>query len=350
MTQLDYIIVGQGIAGSTLAFRMLEEGLNIRVIDPCPEVSGSLMAAGIVNPITGRKLVKSWRIDELLVEVCSLYSRFEKLLGQQFLYTLPIYKLFHHVKEQNDWMARKNQPGYEAYMSGVELSERIGIHAPHGIGTIRNAHWLKIDMLIRSFRDYLLQRDLLLKENFIYDELRLEYRISYKEWSAKGIIFCEGYRGRTNPYFKGLPLASAKGEIMTVHCPSLHWLDGILNRNGFVIPLGDDLYRVGATFQRDDTSEQPSETGRADLIKRFESLVSLPYTITDIQAAFRPTSKDRRPMLGRSPIHPAVHIFNGLGTKGVSLAAYFSNHLLQVLESGQTLDPEVDVLRFKEMD
>jgi glycine/D-amino acid oxidase-like deaminating enzyme len=351
MEQVDYIIVGQGIAGSSLAFRMLDAGLAVRIFDPRPADASSRVAAGIVNPVTGRKLVKSWMIDELLVEVRALYAGFEALLGRQFLYPMPIYKALQTAGEQNDWLARRMEAGREEYMADIRFPDWEMVNADAGVGTILNGFWLDIEGLLSGYGQELLSKGMLIPSVFETSDLELfpGGGVGYRDLRARAVIFCEGYTGRDNPYFRGLPLSYAKGEIMTIRCEDLSWLDGILNRNGFIIPLGDQLFRVGATFQWNDLSSKPTDQGRADLRSRLERLVSCNYEIVDIRAGFRPTTKDRRPMLGRSPVHPDVHIFNGLGTKGVSLAAWFSLHLFRHLELGETLLPEVDIRRFPEI-
>jgi glycine/D-amino acid oxidase-like deaminating enzyme len=352
MQDLDYIIVGQGLAGTTLAYRMLQAGLRIRVIDPCKPNSGSLVAAGIVNPVTGRKLVKSWRIDELLPEVRSLYTELEDYLSAKFLYPIKIYKLFQNAGEVNDWMARRQTEGYEHFLSDISPSGWQGVRASHGVGTIQGAYWLSVETLILAFRARLKSENLLAAQPFDHSRVRFsEGRewVNYDRLNARGIVFCEGYQGKSNPFFSALPLSFAKGEIMTIRCPELSGLDGILNRNGFVIPLGDDQFKVGATFRWKDESEEPSPEGLADLRKRLESILSLDYEILSVQAAFRPTCTDRRPLLGRSRVHASIWMFNGLGTKGVSLSAFFSKHLLAHMEHGQTLDSEVDLSRFESL-
>jgi len=278
-THIDYIIVGQGIAGSTLAFRMIEAGLKVRVIDVPKENSGSRVAAGIVNPVTGRKMVKSWMIDELLLEVEALYQQMEARLGISCLHPIPVYKLFSTIKDQNDWMLKREDDAYEPYLSEVFYPSWYGVETPHGAGIIKNAFWLDIRQLIKSMNKYLIAEDLYLSERFDFDALDVSKpdEVRYKQWCSKGIVFCDGHEGRENPFFRHLPLSFAKGEIMIIECPELSYLDGIFNKNGFIIPLGEGRFKVGATFQWHDTDPQPSEKGRKAILKKFSNMCSLAF-------------------------------------------------------------------------
>jgi glycine/D-amino acid oxidase-like deaminating enzyme len=78
------------------------------------------------------------------------------------------------------------------------------------------------------------------------------------------------------------------------------------------------------------------QEARMELDQKLMELIIIPYRVTAQDWGFRPTTPDRRPILGSMPDSENVVIFNGLGTKGVSLAPYFSAQLCDwLIGSGQ---------------
>ncbi|HBA65740.1 MAG TPA: FAD-dependent oxidoreductase, partial [Methylococcaceae bacterium] len=57
---IDFLIVGQGLAGSLLAFELIQRNAQVMVVDDGRE-NASEVAAGLINPVTGIRLVKSDR-------------------------------------------------------------------------------------------------------------------------------------------------------------------------------------------------------------------------------------------------------------------------------------------------
>ena len=90
-----------------------------------------------------------------------------------------------------------------------------------------------------------------------------------------------------------------------------------------------------------------TQKGFTELKSKLYELVCIPYEIVNHTWGMRPTTHDRRPILGAHPDHESVIIFNGLGTKGVSLAPHFSKVLIEWLENDQPINKEVDIHRYK---
>ena len=131
---------------------------------------------------------------------------------------------------------------------------------------------------------------------------------------------------------------------MSIHCPGL--AEDVIYMSGiFVLPVGENIFRVGATHEWDFTDENPSENARQFLEEKLNRLLTLPYSVVDHKAGIRPTVRDRRPLLGRHREHKNVYLFNGLGTKGVQLSPFMAHHFAEFLNGGR-LDPEVDIRRF----
>ena len=317
----DYIIAGHGLAGALLAYELEQRGQSVLVVDHYNRNSSSNVAAGIIHPITGRRLVKTWLFDTAYPLAMKTYSALESKFGVCLFTKLPIAEIFTSVKNRNDWLERSAVPGFE-HIIGEELPPdfNTGINCIYGGIKINSSGFLQIKNLINASSDYLhtqnrFIRGLLNSGNIYIDE----NIIKYNEFTASQVIFCEGYSANTNLFFQSIPFQPSKGEIITVVCNGLN-ADYIINKSIFILPLGNNLYRVGSTYQWDSLNEIVTESALEYLKSQFESIVKLPYQLADHSAGIRPTIKNRRPVIGMSASHPNIGIFNGLGTKGVLLA------------------------------
>lgn len=172
-----------------------------------------------------------------------------------------------------------------------------------------------------------------INETFNYSELQIhESEVIYKKIVADKIIFCEGVASSNNPFFKWAPIRPLKGETITVEArlPS-HF---ILNRGVYAVPAEKSTFKVGATYETQDLSPTVTEKAKEELQAKFEEFFSFSYHVTSQAWGLRPTSPDRRPLIGEHPEHKRVLICNGLGTKGVSLAPFVGSLLTEFLVTG----------------
>jgi len=341
----DFIIVGQGIAGSIMTHFLLQQNKKVLVIDNFNPNSASNIASGVVNPITGRKMVKSWIIDEVLPFAKTVYKNLEKQLQVRFFYEEDIYKIFSSDEDAAIWNQKKNDPEYENYLGNIVSGLGENIIAPFGAGIIKQGCWMDVPVFIKAYREFLKQHNCLLEETLNKDELNVADKIQYKNVVADKIIFCEGYKAYQNPYFDFIPFALAKGEQLTIHSPNLK-NEKIINKNIFILPKQDDLYSVGSTFIWDDFEETVTGNGRKEITDKLNKFIKTDYKIVEEKAGIRPAMEDRRPVIGAHPKYPNLFIFNGLGTKGVSLAPYFSQHLIDHFVLKTDIMSEVSLNRF----
>lgn len=346
---LTYVVVGQGIAGTLLCYFLQKAGQHVIVIDNFHIGSSSKAAAGIINPITGRHYVKSWRIDELLPFAQQTYHDLEELLNIQFYTPRNVIRTFANVKEENDWLAHSAQPGYEKYVTD---RANIGnykdkITPAFGYGEVQHGAQVNLPLLISQFRNFLMLNHQVIEEPFDYEQLVIkEKNIYYKDITADVIIFCEGAKAKENPYFNYLPFQGDKGEALIVRIPDAGF-EKMLKQQIFIVPLGkDDLYWIGSNYNSRYTNNLPTEEGKNYLLKHVQHLLKVPFEIIDHVAAVRPTVRDRRPFLGLHPQFPQLGIFNGLGTKGASLGPFFAHHFMQFLLGLHPLDEAVNIQRF----
>jgi glycine oxidase len=348
MKEVDYIIVGQGLAGTLLAYFLEKEGKKVFLIDPGEEGTATKVAAGIINPITGRRYVKSWRIDELIPFAEKTYRSIETLLGISIFHSRPIIRTLFNAREENDWMLRTADPAYLPYMKDQADLENYDAHTVKAFsyGEVQHSAQVDIGLLAQSYRELFKQKEQLLEEALDYEQITFQKdKVQYREIEARQLIFCEGAKAISNPFFNYLPFGGAKGEVLIVNIKNTHF-ERILKHRVFIVPLSDGTYWIGSTYNWKFEDHQPTAQGREYLEGRLKDVLKVPFEIVQHKAAVRPTVKDRRPFLGCHPEFPQLAIFNGLGTKGASLGPFWAKHMADHLLRENRLDKAVDIRRF----
>lgn len=346
--QVDYLIVGQGLAGSCLALQLIIRNKSVFVFDQPTQNRASSIAAGLFNPVTGKLMSKTWMADRLFTYLHEFYSNSESQLESKFFHPFPLYRPFISIEEQNEWMGKSAEPEMmdyiaEVFTSGVYSSE---VKDPFGGLLLKNCGYLDVPSFIKATRNLLVKKESFREENF--NEVAIEFdgdTISYEDLKASKIIFCNGTQSLNNHFFKDVPIRPLKGETLSVAIDQS--MQRIYNRGVYVVPSPEKgIFKVGATYNTKDKTEGTSEGGRTELIEKLNSLIKVSFRETGGDWGFRPTTPDRRPILGAHPAHPNLVMFNGLGTKGVSLAPYFSHHLADWITGVSKIDKLVDILRY----
>jgi glycine oxidase len=345
----DSIIVGGGLAGSVLALQYLKHGKSILIVD-APHLSlSSKVAAGIWNPIVFKRLTKSYLADDLIPYLNTFYEAAEILLQTHFIKNRPIIKF---LKEQNeiDFWQKKIDGDMGAYLDQVNLElpyhKNIDDQAK-AYAKVKQTGVLNTNVFLLSLQKYLMANHSLLSETFDYNALQINSdSVHYKNISADKVLFCEGYLVKDNPFFNYVPMKPVKGETIVIASKDAH-IEDIINKHLFILPLGNDQYKVGATFNWDDLNDTPTETGIAGLENDLKALLKSPFTILKKEAGVRPAVIDRRPIIGLHPHHQNLGIFNGFGTKGVMLCPYLSEILYNFIFLGHNMSKEIDVCRFE---
>lgn len=342
----DFIIVGQGIAGTCLAIRLLEAGKEILILDNGHQHSSSMVAAGIINPITGRNYTRSWMVDELISEVEAFYFRLQQEWGINFITKTSVIRTLRDAKSENLWYERMDNPSYLPYMAkhaSLGGFESL-IFPPFSYGEVMNAFQVDLPLFLHVFRSK--NEDKIEHAQVDYsDILAHEDHIEYRGIKTKNMVFAEGYRAIHNPFLNDLPFQPAKGEILLIEIEG-DVPEKILRDKMFICPVGKNLFWVGAGYARDDLDENTTETERQKLTAFLEATLKCPYRIIAHKAGVRPSTMDRRPILGRLPTHHNLYIFNGMGTKGTSLSPYWSKEMTDFMLQDRELPREVSIERF----
>lgn len=347
----DYLLIGHGLAGATLAHELRRRGRRVLVYDPGQPDSASNVAAGLINPVAGKRFALAWRIQELLPAAVAFYQQVGQEFGETFYVPLPIYKLFSSVAEQNTVVARSADTPWGDYVAPTNgvLPPLPGVRQAFGGMHIRHGGYVRLRELLTALATQGEQAGWLRRETFAWPQLVLDpLGASYApgQVRARHVVCCEGVGALQNPYFSWLPLTPNQGEVLDVTCAGLGDAQ-VLNKGAYVVPLGHGQFRVGATYRWPPFAEGTTAEARAELSQRLADMTTLPFQVTAQRAGVRPAVRDRKPLLGVHPVAPNLSIFNGFGSKGVLLAPGLARQLANVLESReQELWPEVNISRY----
>lgn len=344
MAKLDYIVVGAGLAGTVLSWELYREKKKFVVLADPLRPSSSRVAGGLFNPVTGKYLAKTWMADELFTCLEDFYPGIEGLTGERFFHQIGLYRPFSgqahrdsaevQIKkhELQDWIRLEDRPLAEQFKSaeGGMFSSRAG--------------WLDLPRFLDASKRFLSTH--FRAHTFVHEDLKIEEdKVTYAEWEADGILFCEGWYAQQNPHFSWLPFNPVKGETLLGKVNN-YPLDYIVNQGKWILPLGQNTLRLGATYSWHELDFLPSEKARAALLEAAGKMLREDFVVEGQEAGVRPATKDRRPFLGVHPKYRNVGIFNGLGAKGVSLAPYFARQFVGNLLRGEVINPEANIERY----
>ena len=342
----DYIIVGSGLASIMFAEQLRLHNKSFIVISNRSQ-QASVVASGLYNPVVLKRFTATWNAAAHLDSAIPKYVELEQLLGHKLDHVLPIHRVFNSVKEQNNWFLACDKPVLTNFLNPEIIpNTNSAVKAPFGFGAVNFTGRIDTQLLIESYREFLLKRNQYIEETFEYTDVKDNREgVEYRTLKARKIVFTEGFGVHKNPYFKYLPLEGTKGELITIHAPTLK-LVVILKSSIFVIPMGEDHYLVGSTYEWTDKTNEPTQKSKIELIEKLERLIGCDYEIVDQRAGIRPTVVDRRPLVGQHPSHKNMHVLNGLGTRGVLVAPSMAKALYDSIEKGASLPAEIDISRF----
>lgn len=345
--QVDYLIIGQGICGTLLSWYLHREGKSFLVLDDGNEHSSSKIAAGIINPVTGRRYVSTWMIEEVMPFALQAYEKLGDYLQTNLVSEKSIIDFFPSPQMRNAFIDRLTEN--DTYLHSFPDQNHFNRYFQYdfGCGEIRPSYTVHLSLLLASWRKRLLEMGALEQTSFSPEELKFhDDGISYGNINAQKIIFCEGVDGASNPFFHLLPFAPNKGEALIIECPDLT-NEHIFKKGIMLAPLPvQNTFWTGSNYQWEFRDDQPSDEFYRRTVSVLDGWLKLPYKVLFHKAAVRPATIERRPFVGLHPHKPAVGILNGMGTKGTSLAPYFAHQLTQHLIHGFPIAPEADVRRF----
>ncbi len=347
--KVDYIIVGCGLAGIAFCEELRRNKKSFVVFDDASQQS-SMVAGGLYNPVVLKRFTMAWKAMELLKMVTPFYTEIENNLNIEIVSKSPIFRIFNSVEEQNNWFTASDKPLLSEVLSDKLLkNSNTNINANFGLGEVFQAGKIDTVTLVNAYINCLKKEEKFVETSFDYNKIIVDKdKVQYQGIEADFIVFADGFGLKENPYFKYLPLIGSKGEYIVIESKKLK-LKGTLKGSIFIIPLKEETYLVGATYDNFDKTNQPTEEAKHILIDKLKTMIHCDFSIIDHIAGIRPTVKDRRPLVGKHPIVTRLAVINGLGTRGVMASPYLAQQLFNHLENRAELDSEIDIQRFEKL-
>jgi hypothetical protein len=289
---------------------------------------------------------KSWRLDEFLPEARDFYSSLEKIFNTKLFHSITIRRFFSSEQECLSWQEKQHLPEFENYLTPISCGDETFDKAnnPFGSGRVKNAFWIDSENFYRSNLTFFEKKEMLLKESFSMKDFNPEDGF-YNGHTYDFIVFCCGYQNKELPFFANLPIQQTKGQTLTISSIDIPENES-LNRKCFVLPIGNQTFRVGATYEWNDDSLSITESGKELLLSNLKVIGDFEVKILSQKAGVRPTVLDRRPIMGRHSEFPKLFVFNGLGTKGYMMAPTLAREMSDFILHEKNLHHEVCVERF----
>jgi glycine/D-amino acid oxidase-like deaminating enzyme len=286
--------------------------------------------------------------DQLFPYAFDYYRSLERELQSSFFHPIHVYRPYRSIPEQNSYLAQSGENGIGEYVdeNTATSSYATFVNAPYGGLRVKGAGWLDIPTFLDKSRSYFESKSQYLETSFNSSELIIgETTVRWRELEIGKVILCQGVKAASDPYFDWLPFNPVKGQVLDTTIAD-YKIPDIVNQGIFILPVGEGQYKVGATYSWHDINWEVTEDGRNYLEEKLRPLLLKPYEITNQRAGIRPSSKDRRPLIGIHPVYPNLGVFNGMGTKGVTLSPYFAGQFVEHLVNGKDLDPSVNIDRY----
>ena len=346
--QVDFLIVGQGLSGTWLSWFLAKENASFIVIDKNDPVTPSKVSAGIINPITGRRLVKVWLAEQILSFARESFNDLGNYLGLTAIAQKNIIDFFPNVHQRQVFMERIDEG--EEYLASYPEQNQFNpfFNYELGCGEIRHCYIAHLEIILPGWKAELRKHGQLVEEYFEFENLVLEATsVEYNDIRARKIIFCDGLSSFENPFFKQLPFAPNKGEALIVEVPGLP-AHHIYKKGFLLAPLqSTGEFWFGSNYHWSFENTDPTKQFYEQAERHLNAWMRLPFKILEHRAAVRPATLERRPFVGLHPHYKNIGILNGMGTKGCSLAPYFANQLVKKLLYDKEIDPLANIDRFR---
>ncbi|MEO6612146.1 MAG: FAD-binding oxidoreductase [Chitinophagaceae bacterium] len=347
---IDYLIIGQGISGTWLSYYLQKEDRSFLVIDNNDANASSRLAAGIINPVTGRRHASTWMAEEVLPFARQAYNHLGHELAIETITQKDIIDFFPSPQMRLSFTQRVEEKADYVFLPPDQNLFTSHFNYEFGWGKIKPVYTALLENLLPAWRKHLYEKGLLREEEFNFDFLQVNAgHIIYKDITAAKILFCDGNASSSNPYFDLLPFAPNKGEMLITEIPDL--APGHIYKKGMMlVPMVTPGYWwVGPSYAWEFENADPTPEFRDRTEKLLEGWLKTPFRVVQHLSGIRPATLERRPFVGFHPLYPAVGLLNGMGTKGCSLAPFLAHQLAEHLCYSKTLNPEADIHRFSKI-
>jgi glycine/D-amino acid oxidase-like deaminating enzyme len=343
----EYLIVGGGLAGLFFAHELEIAGKSFMILDASNENSASKVAAGMFGPLGGQLSKLAWKAPEMLNTLQVKAAELEHKLGSKLIHWMPVQVAFGSIKDANDYELRERTPILNEHLSNTHEADKQ-VLAPFGCFEMLRSGWFNTSLFLSQYQKQLIEKESYQIHDFKYEDLvQTESGWKYGDLTIDKIVFAEGYTAANNPYVKNLlPFKLCKGQVLRIKCEGLTE-EKIVKKGIYLIPLGDSIFKAGATYEWDEINEEPNAKGLQLMQEKIQNLITLPYAVLGQEAAIRPTTNDRNPVIGKVSGFENLFVLNGLGTKGVVRGPWLASLLFNSIDKNEPLPKEVSVERIK---
>lgn len=344
----DILIIGQGIAGTSLAFSLLERGHRVQVVDDGHRSASSKVAAGMWNPASFKKLSLGWKAAEQVAIAENFYTKTEQTLGIKFYHPMRLYRIFPDQHAANEWDEKSEQKEFSNFFSPEIGAPLKDVKAPFGYGIVEHAGWCNLPAYLQAASDYFRENKILIEEKFVAEHLeKRDEHFLYKEKKYDAVILCLGYMNQAIPYFEDIPIYPNKGQVLTLSFD--HYKEEkLLNYGNFLLPVEEGKYRLGATYEFNDPNPDPTIATREKLLEKLTTVLPTHApNVLEHKAGYRPTVPDRKPTIGEHHSIQKLYLFNGFGSKGVMYVPYCLPYFIDLIENDTPVPTELNLYRFK---
>lgn len=344
MENVDYIIVGGGYAGLFFAHQLIKNNKSFVVFSEGRK-SASQVSAGIINPVVLKKFTTFWKAQEQIDFLKTTLREIELYTGRNYLIDAPIHRIFHDENEQKLWL-KKSENDELVHFLDKNFDHLEGVKNDFSSGRVNQSARLDVNEFFTGLCNFLDSRSQFIKEKFDYYKLNTSDS-TYKDFKFKNILFCEGMGVKENPYFSDIPVNSNKGHQIKVRLSGSIPENITIKKKHFLFPVNDGLHFYGGTYDREQLHHHIDNSAVEQLINGLSEFYPYDFEVSEVNFGFRPTVKDRRPIIGRHPEYKNLYVFNGLGARGILNGCYFSKNLYDFIEDNLPLHKEVSLDRFK---
>ncbi|MFP3593243.1 NAD(P)/FAD-dependent oxidoreductase [Chryseobacterium sp. SIMBA_038] len=347
MENVDYIIVGDGYAGLFFAHQLIKNNKSF-VLYSEGKKSASQVSAGIINPVVLKKFTTFWKAQEQIDFLKDSLKEIETYTGKNYLIEAPIHRIFHDENEQNLWLKKSGNEDLINFLD-KDFKHLDIVNNSFNTGMVNQSARLDVNNFFGDFFTYFEDNSHLIKEKFDYTKLNTSEN-TYKNISYKNILFCEGMGVKDNPYFSDIAVIPNKGHHIKVKLSTPIPENITIKKKHFLFPTYNGLYFYGGTYDREQLHHHIDDSAVEQLVKGLSEFYPYDFEVEEVNFGFRPTVKDRRPIIGRHHQNKNLYVFNGLGARGILNGCYFSKSLYDFIENDIPLDEEVSLNRFKMKD
>ena len=348
MIYYDYVIIGQGICGTWLSYYLTEAGKSVVVFDDEKKTSASYVASGLINPVTGRRVVTTWMADELLPFAWAAYNAIGNKLSTTLIQQKDII-VFPSAPDLMQAFNKRFQEGnsyiHQPSLQKEELYKYFNF--PFDVMKIAPAYLVNVNAFASKWRQHLKDKNALLEETFDENLLSVETdKITYKNIQAEKIIYCNGIQSAQSKDWKNLPFVQNKGQALIAEMPGLNKNYTYKFAHLSFTEWQDNLWWIGSSNELNFINDEPTESFYESTFNTLKRILKIDFEIKEHLSSVRPAAVERRPFVGSHPVYNQMAILNGMGSKGCSLAPWFANELAAYLIYKKQINARADVSRY----